>query len=56
MTLLDYYKTRYGITIRDPHQPIIISQPTAAERRRYPNNTPHKLIPGKETNHAYQDC
>ena len=49
ITMLDYYRTRYGVSLRDPGQPILISQPTSAERRRFPEQTPHKLIPGMKT-------
>ena len=33
MTLVEYYKSRYNLVIKDTKQPLILSMPKAADRR-----------------------
>lgn len=40
-----YYKERYGITIKDQQQPLIISMPSKQDQRRYGRTEPILLIP-----------
>lgn len=41
---MDYYKEKYGLTIKDPKQPLLVSLPKAADIRRG-NTKPLKLVP-----------
>jgi len=45
VSYVQYYKERYGITIKDANQPLIISMPTKQEQRRYGRTEPILLIP-----------
>jgi len=44
-SFMQYYKERYGITIKDPNQPLLISMPTKQEQRKYGRTEPINLIP-----------
>ena len=39
-----YYKEKYGITIKDLNQPLIISMPNKQDQRKYGRTDPVHLV------------